>query len=179
VHGKSYWTTGIAVPPTAAGSIAGWLVFRHQTWGTPAILGLAALSGLCSLAVIAIIEHGQTKRAGIPFKVEHLLAEGESEERKRIARARTRRTNRLTDGEQYAPSNTTSIPEAMRVARRLESAGSPGSPENGDPPQESSPDRSSTLDGLVDKPGTRANPHDGLNGGTKQFKSGPPEAGAQ
>jgi hypothetical protein len=182
MYGKSNWALG-AIPPTAAGSLVGWLVFRHETWGTLAVLSLAAISGLFGLAVVAIIEREQTKRAGIQFKVEHLLAETEAEERKRIVRARTRRTNRLASGEQYASGNTTSIPEVMRVARERESACSSDSSENGGPGPESSAERSNTLDGLADKPGTCANPHDALNGGTRPFPpvlpDVPPTSGAQ
>jgi len=113
---KSRWRMAIAIALPPAASI-GWLVCRHLASGTGIALGLAVLIGLFSLAALAIIEHERTKRASLPYKVEHMLARAEAKNRGRYARAQTRRVNRLPSHEEYSPDTATNLTEAMRVTR--------------------------------------------------------------
>jgi hypothetical protein len=114
---KFSWRSALAVPLPAITSMASWLVARQLVAGATGPLILACVAGVLSLAAIGVVEHEETRRAGQPYKAEHLLARAEARNRIRYARAQTRRFGRLPSGEQYAPDSATDLIAIMRGIR--------------------------------------------------------------
>ena len=76
-------------------------------------LSLAALADLLSLAAIAIVEHEETSRTGLPYKAEHTLARAEARNRTLYAKAQTRRLGRVPCGDKYSPDSATDLAKIM------------------------------------------------------------------
>jgi len=117
---KLTWRSALGLPLPAIMSTTCWLITRHLVSGTAWPLSVAGLAGLLSLAALAVMEHEETRRAGLPYKAEHLLARAEARNRMRYAKAQTRRVGRRPSAEGYSPDSATDLAEIMRMARSRE-----------------------------------------------------------
>jgi hypothetical protein len=111
---KVSWRTALSVSLPPITSMTCWLIGRQLVAGAAWPLTIAGLGGLLCLAAIVIVEHEETSRAALPYRVEHILARAEARNRIRYAKAQTRRFARLKSGELYSPDSATDLAAIMR-----------------------------------------------------------------
>lgn len=113
----------VRMPPIA--STTSGLVAHYLGSTTVITLCLAILAGFLCLGAITIREYAETRRTGLPYKAEHLLAKAEARNRRWYVRAQTRRSKPVTGGEGYCPDAATDLAQVMRLTRDRQSLRTP------------------------------------------------------